>query len=181
MTAAGDTLRNKTGAPSGRSRTRRTRRSLARLAAAQALYQIDLAPADPETVLREFLDGRLEEEVEGVRLAPADRTLLAELVRGVSAQHGELDDMLAAVLDEDWPVERLEILVRAVLRAGVYELAEHRDIPARVVISEYLDVADAFFDGKEPALVNGVLDRVARALRPEEFEPAVTPASALRR
>ena len=146
------------------------RRSAARLAAVQALYQIELGGATPEQVIHEFVDLRLKEEVDGVRLAEADRRLLTELVRGVTAERGEIDDMLAAVLDEDWPVERLETLVLTVLRAGAYELTERREVPVRVVISEYVAVADAFFAGKEPGLVNGVLDRLARALRPEEFE-----------
>jgi len=169
MTATRGAASKRPGGRPGRSGGR-TRRSVARLAAAQALYQIELGGAAPEDVLREFLEQRLGEEVEGVRLAPADRAMLADLVRGVAARRVELDDMLAAVLDPDWPVERLETLLHAMLRAGVFELAERRDIPARVVISEYLDLADAFFDGKEPAMVNGVLDRVARALRPEEFD-----------
>ena len=79
--------------------------------------------------------------------------------------------MLAAVLDDDWPVERLEPLLLVLLRAGAYELSERPAVPARVVISEYLAVADAFFSAKEPALINGVLDRMGRALRPEELAP----------
>ncbi|MFQ5774345.1 MAG: transcription antitermination factor NusB [Kiloniellaceae bacterium] len=153
------------------------KRSAARLAAAQALYQIEMTGAAADRVLREFLDLRLTEEVDGVCLAGADRGMLADLVRGVAGEPGELDDMLSAVLDEDWPVERLETLLRVVLRAGAYELTERRDIPARVIISEYVDLADAFFGGKEPGLVNGVLDRLAHALRPEEFDAeAPTPA-----
>lgn len=152
------------------------RRSAARLMAAQALYQIEMTGADPETVLREFLDERLKNGGEGPKAADVDRGLLARLVRGAAAQRGELDDMLAAVLDDDWPLERLETLLLAVLRAGTFELSEHRDIPARVIISQYLDVTDAFFGGKEPGLVNGVLDRIGHALRPEEF--AVRPAPA---
>lgn len=159
------------GRPGGARGAGSFKRSAARLAAAQALYQIDMTGAPAEEVLREFLELRLKEEVDGLRLAGADRRMLAALVRGVSAAREELDDMLAAVLDEDWPVERLEKLLRVVLRAGAYELAERRDIPARVIISGYVDVAGAFFGGKEPGLANGVLDRLARALRPEEFEP----------
>jgi N utilization substance protein B len=146
------------------------RRSAARLAAVQALYQVELGGAEPDQVIREFVDERLKEEVDGFRLAEADRRLLADLVRGVAAGRAELDDMLAAVLDEDWPVERLETLLLTVLRAGAFELADRREVPVRVVISEYVAVADAFFAGKEPGMVNGVLDRLARALRPEEFE-----------
>lgn len=144
-------------------------RASARLAAVQALYQMELAGSTPEQVIREFVELRLKEDVDGVRLAEADRRLLGELVRGVAAERDELDDMLAAVLDEDWPVERLEPLLLVLLRAGAYELSARPAVPARVVISEYLAVADAFFSAKEPALVNGVLDKIARALRPEDF------------
>ncbi len=153
-------------------------RSSARLAAVQALYQMEMSGSTPDRVIQEFVDLRLKEDVDGVILAEADRKLMSELVRGVAEGAGEFDDMLAAVLDEDWPVERLETLLLSLLRAGVYELAERRSIPIRVVISEYMAVADAFFSGREPAMVNGVLDRVARALRPEECAPEpAAPAS----
>ena len=145
------------------------RRSAARLAAVQALYQVEMSDIAPEAVLSEFLDHRLGEELDGQRLAAADKALFGELVRGVAGEDGELDDMLAAVLDEGWPVERLENLLRIVLRAGVYELSRRPEVPGRVIVSEYVDLSDAFFGGKEPGLVNGVLDRLARTLRPEEF------------
>lgn len=166
------TATRREGRPADARGTGSLKRSAARLAAAQALYQIDMTGAPAEEVLRQFLELRLKEEVDGLQLAAADRRMFAALVRGVTDGRDELDDMLAAVLDEDWPVERLETLLRIVLRAGAYELVERRDIPARVIISEYVDVADAFFSGKEPAFANGVLDRLARALRPEEFEAA---------
>jgi len=168
-----------TGA-SGRGGQRGAQRSAARLAAVQALYQVAMTGAPAEKVLAEFLEHRMAEDLDGLRLAVPDRRLLADLVTGVAAEAEELDDMLAAVLDENWPVERLETLLRVVLRAGAYEVAGRRDVPARVVISEYVDLADAFFGGKEPGLVNGVLDRLARSLRPEEFEaegPAPGPSA----
>lgn len=158
-----------TGA-AGRGGRRGAKRSAARLAAVQALYQVAMTGAPAETVLAEFLEHRMAEDMDGLHVAAADRRLLADLVTGVAAEAEELDDMLTAVLDENWPVERLETLLRVVLRAGAYEVAGRRDVPARVVISEYVDLADAFFGGKEPGLVNGVLDRLARSLRPEEFE-----------
>ncbi len=145
------------------------RRSAARLAAVQALYQVEMSDTSAEAVLSEFLNHRLEEELDGLRLAAADKALFGELVRGVAAEGGELDDMLAAVLDEGWTVERLETLLRIVLRAGAYELSRRPGVPARVVVSEYVDLSDAFFGGKEPGMVNGVLDSLARSLRPEEF------------
>ena len=159
----------------GRSRTGKNakggaRQSAARLAAVQALYQAELTAAPVEAVLAEFLAYRLDEEVDGVSLAAADRGLLELLVRGVGRERDELDDMLAAVLDEDWPVERLETLLQILLRVGALELTRRPEAPVRVVVSEYVDLAGAFFGGKEPGLVNGVLDRLARALRPEAFE-----------
>jgi N utilization substance protein B len=102
-------------------------------------------------------------------IAEADKTLFADLVRGTHGKMTEIDEMLAACLDEAWPVERMEILLRAILRCGAYEMFSQSAVPARVVISEYIRVADAFFDGKEPSLVNAVLDRLARVLRPEEL------------
>ncbi len=146
------------------------KQSAARLAAVQALYQAELTAAPVEAVLAEFLALRLDEELDGVSLAAADRGLLELLVRGVGKERDELDDMLAAVLDEDWPVERLETLLQILLRVGALELTRRPETPVRVVVSEYVDLAGAFFGGKEPGLVNGVLDRLARALRPEAFE-----------
>lgn len=145
------------------------RRKAARLAAVQALYQLALSGDSVEQVLQQFLQERLGEPLDGLDLGAADRELFADLVRGVAAEQSELDDMLAAVLDEDWPLERLETLLTIVLRGGAYELSERPAVPVRVIISEYVHLADAFFGGKEPAMVNGVLDRIARSLRPEEF------------
>jgi N utilization substance protein B len=147
------------------------------LAAVQALYQLEMTGAPSERVVAEFLAHRLDEELDGVTLAAADRRLFEQLVRGASAERDDLDDMLAAVLDPDWPVERLETLLRILLRAGAYELSVRPDLPVRVVISEYVDLAGAFFGGKEPGLVNGVLDRLARELRPQAFAArGTTPA-----
>lgn len=161
-------MSGRTGKPQGAGQ----RRSTARLAAVQALYQIEMTGMATEAVIGEFLDHRLKEEVDGVRLEGADRRMLRDLIAGVALEATALDDMLSAVLEEDWPVERLETLLRLVLRAGAYELSERPDVPPRVVITEYVDLADAFFGGKETGLVNGVLDRLARSLRPEAFAAA---------
>ena len=146
-----------------------TPRSTARLAAVQALYQLELSGSDPEQVITEFNGHRLDEVVDGVTLVKPDRALFADLVRGVTRNRRDLDDMIAAVLVEDWTIERLETLLACILRAGAHELADHPDTPARVVISEYVDLADAFYGEKETGLVNGVLDRLARELRPSEL------------
>jgi N utilization substance protein B len=151
------------------------RRRNARLAAVQALYQIELSdtPADAperiERIIREFARYRLGQEIDGEQLGEADEALFADIVRGATARRGEIDAILARGLSADWPIERLEAILRAILRAGAYELLARTDVPARVVISEYLEVAHAFFSGKEPALVNGVLDRLGRLLRESEL------------
>jgi N utilization substance protein B len=146
-----------------------TPRSTARLAAVQALYQLELSGGDVEQVIGEFTAHRLGETIDDVKLVKADQTLFAGLVRGVVRNRRDLDDMIAAVLVEDWTIERLETLLACILRAGAHELADHPDTPARVIISEYVDLADAFYADKETGLVNGVLDRLARELRPSEL------------
>jgi transcription antitermination protein NusB len=149
--------------PWGRSGT--VKRSRARLAAVQALYQIDLGGTAVETVIGELRERGDDEEGFG----EADDTLFADIVRGVMAHRRELDPMLDEALAPEWNLPRLEIVLRAVLRAGAYELLARLEIPARVVLNEYVDLAHAFFAGKEPRLVNGVLDRLARRLRPHEL------------
>jgi len=155
-----------------------TPRSTARLAAVQALYQIEISGGDAEQVIAEFAGHRLDEAVDGVNLVKPDRALFTELVRGVALNRRDLDDMIAAVLVEDWTVERLETLLACILRAGAHELADRADVPARVVISEYVDLADAFYGDKETGLINGVLDRLARELRPAELAVPGGPSKA---
>ncbi len=145
-------------------------RSVARLGAVQALYQIELADAGVEATIAEFARYRLGAEVEGAALAAVDSELFTDLVGGASDRRAEIDTLLEGALDERWRLERLERVVRAMLRAGVYELLARPDVPARVVINEYVDVAHAFFDGGEPAFINGVLDHLARELRRPEIE-----------
>jgi N utilization substance protein B len=151
-------------APGGR------RRSLARLAAVQALYQRELNPAiDAEAVIGEFVRHRLGREIDGERYGEADAALFAKIVRGVAADRERIDEALAASLSEEWPLARLETILRAILQAGTYELVHLRDVPPRVTISEYVSIAHAFFTGKEPGLANGVLDRLARTLRASDL------------
>ncbi len=145
------------------------RRSAARLAAVQALYQTDHSGARPDAVLEEFLRFRLGDSFDTEHDAAPDKNLFTEIVRGVSVRRQSLDDMISAALTETWPLGRLEYILRAILRAGAYELEARPGTPARVVITEYVDVAHAFYDGQEPGMVNGLLDRLARTLRPDEF------------
>jgi N utilization substance protein B len=145
------------------------RRSLARLAAVQALYQIDLSGATVGAVIAEFRKHRLGREAEEENFGEADAAFFTDIVEGVNHRRAELDQAISGVLTPDWPLPRLEVTLRAILRAGAYELLARADVPAQVVIAEYLAVAHAFFEGKEPGLVNGVLDRLARMLRPIDF------------
>lgn len=151
------------GAPEHRSR-----RSAARLAAVQILYEMELAGASADAVLGDFLAGRWNHG----SAAPADEldsAFLADLVRGVADRRADVDGMVGAALSADWTLDRLEVILRSILLAGAYELLAETDIPPRVVITEYVDVAHAFFSGNEPGLVNGVLDRLAHTLRPDEL------------
>lgn len=146
------------------------RRSVARLAAVQALYQLSHNPGlDPVSVVGEFIHHRLGREIDGEQYGEADEKLFADLVRGVERHRERLDETLSAALNEEWPLSRLETILRLILEAGAYELAHRPDIPPRVTLDEYVTIAHAFFDGKEPVLANGVLNRLARALRPAEF------------
>jgi N utilization substance protein B len=147
----------------------RAERRAARLRAVQALYQIEMTGQSPGQVLEEFLAHRLDDSVAGLETGRVDTALLSTLVEGVVAKRSDLDAMIAAVLDPNWAFERLQLLLRVILRAGAYELSELTDVPARAAVAEYVDLAHAFFDGKEPGLANGVLDRLGRALRSEEF------------
>ena len=140
-------------------------RSVARLAAVQALYQMEVSNAGVEAVIREFTEHRFDRDVEGMTLAAADEAFFAELVRGVVANQRKVDAAIVRRLAENWRLERLAATVRAMLRAGVYELEHRSDIPTEVVIDEYVELAKSFFDGPEPGFVNGALDGVAQDVR----------------
>lgn len=145
------------------------RRSAARLAAVQALYQIDLADGTADTVVQEFVRHRLGQVIEGTRYRDADAEWFGDVVRGATARRAEIDALVESAIASGRGLERVETLLRATLRAGAYELLARVDVPARVVIDEYVDVANAFFSGPEPKLLNGVLDRIARQVRPGEL------------
>ena len=154
------------GSPRGGSR----RRSVARLAAVQAIYQLEVnRGVDPETVVREFARHRFGREIDGDHYGEADPALFSDIVRGTMGDLERLDTTITAVLTEEWPLSRLDAVLRAILRAGAYELVHRRDVPPRVSISEYTTVAHAFFSGKEPGLANGVLDKLGRTLRAAEM------------
>ena len=149
-----------------RQRVGSRRRSVARLAAVQALYQIEAnREVDPRSVVREFVRHRFDQEIEGDRLGEADPELFADIVCGVTDDRERLDTEISAALTEDWPLSRLDSVLRAILRAGAYELVHRPDVPPRVSLSEYTAIAYAFFTGKEPGLANGVLNHLAHTLR----------------
>lgn len=149
-------------------------RGAARLGAVQALYQMEVGGCSLPAVIAEFETHRLSKELEGELLRPADRPFFRALVTGVVKAQRRIDPIIHAALPPTWPLTRIDLTLRAVLRCGVFELIERHDVPARVVISEYVDIAHAFFSGDEPGLVNGVLDRVAHDFRPEEFPKAAS-------
>ena len=145
------------------------RRGAARLAAVQALYQMDLAATPLHEILAEFESHWMGREVEGEQYLPAQAAHFRDVVEGVVADQRKLDPLIDAALERGWPLKRIETVLRAILRAGAYELDHKRDVPARVVVAEYVDVAHAFLDGDETGMVNAVLDQLARQLRADEF------------
>ncbi len=148
------------------------KRGAARLAAVQALYQMDLAGTGLNEIMAEFESHWLGSEVEGAQYRPAEAAYFRDIVGGVVREQGKLDPQIDAALTRGWPLKRIEAVLRAVLRAGAYELACRADVPARVVMSEYVDVAGAFVDDDETGMVNAVLDHLAHQLRAAEFDRA---------
>ncbi len=155
--------------PAARPGSKASKRSAARLAAVQALYQMDIAQTNLPDLLAEYQAWRLGHELEGEQYREADRDFFTDVVSGVVREQRTLDPKIDATLTPDWPLRRLDAIVRAILRAGSFELMFRPDVPARAIINEYLDVTHAFFETEEPRLVNGVLDRIARDVRGEEF------------
>ncbi len=151
---------------------RANRRGAARLAAVQALYQMDIAATPLSQILAEFESHRLGREVDGDEYLPAEAAFFRDVVGGVVADQRRLDPMIDTALEKGWPLKRIETVLRAILRAGAYELDKKRDVPARVVITEYVDVANAFVDRDETGMINAVLDQLARQLRASEFDTA---------
>jgi len=155
-------------------------RTVSRMAAVQALYQMDLAGTDAGDVIEQFMVPRLE-RVEGgadgaatadplTSLEGADATFFADVVKGVVRRQREIDPLVDQQLRTGWRLVRVDSILRAILRAGVFELLERSDVPARVTINEYINIAKAFFEADEPKVVNGVLDRIAHKIRAKEFD-----------
>jgi N utilization substance protein B len=148
------------------------RRGAARLAAVQALYQMDIAGAGLNDVFAEFESHWLGSEVEGEKYLPAEAAFFRDVVSGVVRDQKALDPLIDQALARGWPLKRIDAIIRAVLRAGSYELEHRKDVPARVVVTEYVDVANAFVDKDETGMVNAVLDQIARRFRADEFSRA---------
>jgi transcription antitermination protein NusB len=144
-------------------------RSQARLAAVQALYQMDLAATDLSEVIAQFASHRFGAEAEDRTVADADLELFSEIVRGVVERQRDIDPLLDAQLAAGWRLNRIDAIVRATLRSAMFELIARPTVPARAVINEYVEVAKAFFAGDESKVVNAVLDGVARKVRSTEF------------
>ncbi len=153
----------------GRTGPRRGR-SAARLAAVQAIYQIEMANLSAENVLEEFESHRLGSDEGAGSYAGVDRDFFSDVVRGAAARRQDIDAMIAPLLGAGWSLSRLDRVLHAILRAGTYEIVARPDVPPAVAISEYVDVAHEFFEGTEPAFINAILDRLARQRRPGEMK-----------
>jgi len=145
------------------------RRGAARLAAVQALYQMEISGAGINDVIAEFESHWIGNEVEGEKYLPAEAAFFRDVVSGVVRDQAKLDPLIDDALSKGWPLKRIDVILRAVLRAGSYELEHRKDAPGRVVVSEYVDVAHAFVEKEETGMVNAVLDQIARQFRADEF------------
>ena len=144
-------------------------RRAARLAAVQAIYQMELTGGDAEAVATEFVDHRFGREAELSPAGEPDEEFFGAIVRGVPHAQVEIDRAIARCLSEKWRLERIDSILRAILRAASYELIARKDVPAKVVIDEYVEIAHAFFQGDEPSFVNAALDKMAHRKRAPEF------------
>ncbi len=149
-------------------------RTGSRVAAVQALFQAEQGPTSPEAVIEEFVRHRLgavagSDGFEDGRVHDVDVKLFTRIVKTATTEQERIDPMVMSALTNDWPLDRLDPVLRALIRAGAAELSMADGPPARVVINEYLDVAHGFFEGDEPKMANGILDRLAHLLRPAEF------------
>ena len=145
------------------------KRGAARLGAVQALYQMDIGGTPLQQVVAEFESVRLGKEIDGEQYLEADAAYFRGILAGVVKEQVQLDPLIHKALTPDWPLARIDSLLRAVLRAATFELLKRKDVPAKVIINEYVDVTKAYFLEDEPKMVNGVLDHIARDIRASEF------------
>jgi transcription antitermination protein NusB len=148
-------------------------RGMARLAAVQALYQMDVARTDARVVIEEFTLHRFRGEAEKAHYDRTDEDFFRSLVLGVVDKQRDIDPLVAIHLATGWKLARIDSILRAILRAAAFELQERKDVPVKVIINEYVDIAHAFFGGDEPGVVNGILDAVARDIRSGEIKDRV--------
>lgn len=158
-------MNNNNGVSHNGGQRRANKRGAARLAAVQALYQMDVAGTGVMEITAEYETYRLGQEVDGQQYLDADPQWFRAIIAGVVEEQRHLDPMIRQRLPEDWPLSRIDSTLRAILRAGLWEIKNRKDVPVAVIVSEYVDVAKAFFDGDEPRLVNAVLDKMAKELR----------------
>lgn len=155
-------------APQLRRKRPANKRGAARLAAVQALYQMEVGGTGLAEVMAEYEAHRLGRELDGETYREADPAWFRSIVSGVVENQRRLDPTIASALTMDWPLSRLDSTLRAILRAGALELTARKDVPVAVIVTEYVEIAQAFYDGEEPRIVNAVLDRLAHARRQEE-------------
>lgn len=162
MSDAGQNRNNRSTRPAGR-------RSVARLFAVQALYEIEFGGGVPEAVIADFRAHRQTEEIEGAQMREADGDWFTEIVRGVSRRQAEIDEAIREAMPRAGAIDRMEAILRYALRCATYEIMARIDVPATTVIDEYTGIVRAFFGPREIKLANGVIDAVARRLRPGEY------------
>lgn len=143
-------------------------RGAARLAAVQALYQMDIGGTGVLEVVAEYETFRLGQEIDGETYLKADASWFRAIVAGVVRDQTKIDPLIKSSLQDDWALSRLDSTVRAILRAGTFEILERKDVPVPVIVTEYVEIARAFFEEDEPKLVNAVLDRIAKQVRGEK-------------
>jgi len=153
---------------SEKSPKRANKRGAARLSAVQALYQVELTGAGVKEIIAEYEKLRLGQEIDGDIYIEADKNWFRTTLTGVIELQKTIDPIIHEALPQGWPLKRLEVLLRAILRAAVFELVKRKDVPSVVVINEYVDIAKAFFDGDEWRMANGVLDKVARNINSDD-------------
>lgn len=153
--------------------SRGEKRSAARLAAVQALYEMEMSGKGVTEAVSEFEAHWIGRSVDDVEFKPAEAPFFRDLVNGVVQEQHLIDQKVDTALAKGWPLVRIEAVLRAIMRCGAFELVRRTDVPARVVISEYVDVAHAFYDGDEPGMVNAVLDSIGRDVRSDELSKRV--------
>lgn len=143
-------------------------RGAARLAAVQALYQMDIGGTGVLEVVAEYEEHRLGQELDGDTYLKADASWFRAIVAGVVRDQQKIDPVISASLLDSWPLSRIDSTLRAILRAGTFEVLDRKDVPIAVIVTEYVEIAQAFFEGEEPKIVNAVLDRIAKQVRGEK-------------